>query len=234
MVLSSTPDPELAEARSTQARMVEAALAERRRIERDLHDGAQQRLVALSLKLGMARKRLDGQDGAAELVAEAHEEAKLAIEELRDLARGIHPAVLTDRGLAAALEDLAARSTVPAIVEAAPEPRLAPAVEATAYFVVAEGLANVAKYAGARNAWISARLAGGELVVEVRDDGTGGADPDKGSGLRGLRDRVSALDGRLEVSSPPGAGTSLRATLPAPIILQEDGRSSGGMTRARV
>src|SRR4051812_18832551 len=122
MVLSSTPDPELAEARLMHARIVEAALTERRRLERDLHDGAQQRLVALSLKLGMARRQLDG-DPAGELVAEAHEEAKLAIAELRDLARGIPPAVLTERGLAAALDDLAARSTVPAQVESAPRER---------------------------------------------------------------------------------------------------------------
>ena len=231
MVLSSTPDPELAEARSQQARMVEAALAERRRLERDLHDGAQQRLVALSLKLGMARRQLDG-GPAGELVAEAHEEAKLAIVELRDLARGIHPAVLTERGLAAALEDLAARSTVPARVEAAPAERLTPAVEATAYFVAAEGLANVAKYAHAEHAWVAVRLQADELVVEVRDDGTGGADPANGSGLRGLADRVGALAGRLAVESPPGAGTRLRATLPAQVIREEDTQSSARTTRA--
>jgi signal transduction histidine kinase len=234
MVLSSTPDPELAEVRSQQARMVEAALAERRRLERDLHDGAQQRLVALSLKLGMARRRLNGDEATAQLVAEAHEDAKLAIAELRDLARGIHPAVLTERGLAAALEDLAARCPVPAEVEAAPADRLAPAVEATAYFVTAEGLANVAKYANAERAWVSARLVGGELIVEVRDDGAGGADPARGSGLRGLADRVGALAGRLELESAPGAGTRLRATLPAEVIPEDDSGSSAGTTRARV
>src|SRR4051794_63059 len=215
MALASTPDPELAAARSTQARMVEAALAERRRLERDLHDGAQQRLVALSLKLGMARARLDGaDDAAAALVAEAHDESKLALVELRDLARGIHPAVLTDRGLRAALEDLAGRSTVPTHLVDAPEERLAPAVEATAYFVVAECLANVAKYAQAANAWVTARREDGALAVEIQDDGVGGADADGGSGLRGLTDRVRALDGNLAVDSAPGRGTLVRAMLP--------------------
>jgi signal transduction histidine kinase len=215
MALASTPDPELAAARSTQARMVEAALAERRRLERDLHDGAQQRLVALSLKLGMARARLDGaDDAAAALVAEAHDESKLALVELRDLARGIHPAVLTDRGLRAALQDLAGRSTVPTHLVDAPEERLAPAVEATAYFVVAECLANVAKYAQAGNAWVTARREDGALAVEIQDDGVGGADADGGSGLRGLTDRVRALDGDLAVDSAPGRGTLVRAMLP--------------------
>jgi signal transduction histidine kinase len=215
MALASTPDPELVEARSTQARMVEAALAERRRLERDLHDGAQQRLVALSLKLGMARARLDGADDAtAQLVAEAHDESKLALAELRDLARGIHPAVLTERGLRAALEDLAGRSTVPTYLVDAPDERLAPAVEATAYFVVAECLANVAKYAHAETAWVTARRENGALSVEIQDDGQGGADPGRGSGLRGLTDRVHALDGALSVASAPGQGTLVRAVLP--------------------
>ena len=228
LLLTAVEDPQLVEVRSSQTRIVEAGLAERRRLERDLHDGAQQRLVALSLKLGMARKRLGDDD----LLAEAHEESKLALAELRDLARGIHPAILTDRGLGAALEDLAARSTVPTQVEAAPERRLPAAVEATAYFVVAEGLANVAKYADAQRAWVSAALSPGRLVVEVRDDGAGGADASRGSGLRGLDDRVRALDGRLEVESPPGAGTRLRATLPVQIILPDDGGSSPRTTRA--
>ncbi|HEY3020041.1 MAG TPA: sensor domain-containing protein [Solirubrobacteraceae bacterium] len=215
MALEASVDPELAEARSTQLRIVEAADAERRRLERDLHDGAQQRLVALSLKLGMARARLDGTGGdVAALVAEAHDESKLALGELRDLARGIHPAVLTERGLSAALQDLAARSPVPVTVEAAPDERLPAAVEATAYFCVAECLANVAKYAHASAAWVAVRREPDALAVEVRDDGAGGADPAAGSGLRGLTDRVGALDGRLTVDSPPGRGTTVRAVVP--------------------
>jgi signal transduction histidine kinase len=215
MLLASTIETELAAARSTQLRIVEAADAERRRIERDLHDGAQQRLVALSLKLGMARLRLNGSDdGLAELIAGAHEESKLALTELRDLARGIHPAVLTERGLAAALGDLAARSVVPVALRAVPDERLPPPIEATAYFVVAESLANVAKYAGARAAWVRVLVEGGELAVEIGDDGAGGADPRNGTGLRGLSDRVGALDGRLVVQSPPGQGTVVRALLP--------------------
>ena len=212
LALESTPDPELAEARSTQQRIVEAADDARRRIERDLHDGAQQRLVALSLKLGMARARVDGEAGA--LVAEAHEESKLALAELRDLARGIHPAGLTERGLAAALDDRAARSAVPVTVEAAPDERLPAPIEATAYFVVAECLSNVAKYAEAQSAWVAAWRVDGALHVQVRDDGRGGADPAAGSGLRGLTDRVRALDGKLFVESPAGGGTRVSATVP--------------------
>jgi signal transduction histidine kinase len=215
MLLASSIEPELAEARSTQLRIVEAADAERRRIERDLHDGAQQRLVALSLKLAMARAKLNGDDdGLTTLVTEAHEESKLALAELRDLARGIHPAVLTERGLAAALDDLAARSVVPVDVRDAPADRLPSAVEATAYFVVAECLANVAKYAGAQSAWVRVRENGARLDIEVGDDGAGGADPRDGSGLRGLTDRVGALDGELTVHSPPGHGTVVRAVVP--------------------
>jgi signal transduction histidine kinase len=217
MLLASTVEPELAAARSTQLRIVEAADAERRRIERDLHDGAQQRLVVLSLKLGMARAKLNGaDDGVAALVAEAHEESKLALTELRDLARGIHPAVLTDRGLAAALDDLAGRSVVPVTVRAVPDERLPGAIEATAYFVVAECLANVAKYARADAAWVRVIQDDGRLDVEVGDDGAGGADPAAGTGLRGLTDRVGALDGELSVHSPPGQGTVVRAVLPLP------------------
>jgi signal transduction histidine kinase len=217
MLLASTVEPELAAARSTQLRIVEAADAERRRIERDLHDGAQQRLVVLSLKLGMARAKLNGSDdGVAALVAEAHEESKLALTELRDLARGIHPAVLTDRGLAAALDDLAGRSVVPVTVRAVPDERLPGAIEATAYFVVAECLANVAKYAQADAAWVRVIQQDGRLDVEVGDDGAGGADPASGTGLRGLTDRVGALDGELSVHSPPGHGTVVRAVLPLP------------------
>ena len=219
LLASSPPDPELQAqvvgARSAQARIIEAADAERRRIERDLHDGAQQRLVSLSLKLGMAQSRLpEDEQTAAQLIAEAHEESRLALEELRDLARGIHPAILTDRGLGPALEDLAGRSTTPVRIAAVPPSRLSPAVEAAAYFAVAECLANVDKYAGAEAATVTVTRGADALEVEVADDGRGGADPATGSGLRGLADRLGALDGRLEVDSPPGAGTRVRARIP--------------------
>ena len=220
LLLHAEPDPELAakvvDARSAQARIIAAADAERRRIERDLHDGAQQRLVALSLKLGMARKRLgDDADGMAlQLVDEAQQESQAALAELRDLARGIHPAVLSDRGLAAALRELAARAAVPTEVVEAPEARLLPAVEATAYFVVAECLTNIGKYAKATSATVRVRPEVGRLVVEVVDDGIGGAEAGRGSGLRGLADRVGALNGSLEVASPPGHGTRVRAEIP--------------------
>ena len=217
-MLASSPDPELTaqvtESRSAQARIIEAADAERRRLERDLHDGAQQRLVSLSLKLAMAKAKL-GDDGEARaLLDEAHAESKAAVAELRDLARGIHPAILTDRGLGPALEELASRATVPTDVLGVPEERLPARVEATAYFVVAEALANVAKYAEATHAGVRVDHQDDRLVLEIRDDGVGGADPTAGSGLRGLADRVGALDGRLEVDSAPGWGTRIRAELP--------------------
>ena len=220
LLLHSEPDPELAaevvDARSAQARIIAAADAERRRIERDLHDGAQQRLVALSLKLGMARKRLGDHpdDTALRLVDEAQEESRAALVELRDLARGIHPSVLTDRGLPAALHELAGRSAVPTEVVEVPDVRLDPPVESTAYFVVAECLANLGKYARASEATVRVRCEVGRLVVEVVDDGVGGAEAGRGSGLRGLADRVSALSGSLEVASPPGRGTRVRAEIP--------------------
>jgi len=219
LLLASSPDPELTAQvtglRSSQARIIEAGDEARRRIERDLHDGAQQRLVALSLKLGMARKRIeDGGTGADALVAEAHEEAKLALGELRDLARGIHPAILTERGLGPAVEELATRAPVAVTVAEVPSERLPPATEAAGYFVVAECLANVTKYANAREVVVRARPEVGRLVVEVADDGVGGADPAGGSGLRGLVDRVEALGGALTVTSPPGAGTTVRAEIP--------------------
>ncbi|HET9560026.1 MAG TPA: sensor domain-containing protein, partial [Actinomycetota bacterium] len=195
-------------------RAVDAAEAERRRIERDLHDGAQQRLVALAMDLGMARAKLETDPAAgAALVGEAHEEAKRALAELRDLARGIHPAVLADRGLDAAISALAACSPVPVGVEVATG-RLPGPVESTAYFVVAEALTNAAKHA--RAAEISVRITRHRdlLIVEVIDDGAGGADPAGGTGLRGLADRVAAVDGRLAITSPPGGPTVIRAELP--------------------
>ena len=203
------------ELRRSRARIVEAGTAERRRLERNLHDGAQQRLVALSLTLRLAQGRLGKDpDGAEELLASAQEELGRALEELRELARGIHPAVLSDRGLKAALEGLAGRSPVPVALDGTPHERLPPPVEAAAYFVVAEALTNVVKYAHATQARVCVSRSNGQAVVEVYDDGVGGADPGLGSGLRGLADRVSALDGTLELRSPEGAGTLLRAEIP--------------------
>jgi signal transduction histidine kinase len=187
--------------------------AELRRIERDLHDGAQARLVALSMHLGRAEARLDDQPELAELVRQAREEAGSAIAELRDLARGIAPPVLADRGLAAALEGLARRSAIPTTVEAEIVRRPPPVVETAAYFVAAEALTNAAKHGGGAPARVRARQEGDTLVVEVSDSGKGGADPD-GGGLTGLRHRVEALDGRLTVTSAAGEGTLVRAELP--------------------
>ena len=203
------------ELRRSRARIVEAGTAERRRLERNLHDGAQQRLVALSLTLRLAQGRLrKDPDGAENLLGGAQDELGRALEELRELARGIHPAVLSDRGLKAALEALAGRSPVPVELERTPPERLPAPVEAAAYFVVAEALTNVVKYANASQARISVTRSNGHAVVEVADDGVGGADPGRGSGLRGLADRISALDGTMVLTSPEGAGTLLRAEIP--------------------
>ncbi len=218
LLLGSSPDPELSarveDLQGSRARIIAAADAERRKIERDLHDGAQQRLVAVSLVLGLARRRIAGGADASDLLAQADDEARLAIAELRDLARGIHPAILTDRGLAAALHDLAGRATVPVDVLATPDERLPEPVEAAAYFTVSEALTNVSKYAEAEGATVAVRVEGGVAVVEVADDGRGGAKPGSGSGLRGLADRVGALDGTLRIDSPPGEGTRLVARIP--------------------
>jgi signal transduction histidine kinase len=194
--------------------MIDVALDERRRLERNLHDGAQQRLVALSLTMRLAQARIGTDPPSAEsLLAGAHEELNLAIAELRELARGIHPAVLSDRGLEAALEALAGRSPVP-VAMTMPRCRLPYPVEAAAYYVVAEALTNVVRYAEASHATVSIERRNGHAIVEVADDGVGGADPSRGSGLQGLADRVAALDGRLEVDSPPGAGTTVRVEFP--------------------
>jgi signal transduction histidine kinase len=201
--------------RDARERIIEAADAERRRIERDLHDGAQQRMVAVALTLGLAESQLDRDPaGAARLIAQAREEAQLAVKELRELARGIHPALLSDRGLGPALEALAARAPVPVEVSGVPEAPLPREIEAAAYFCTAEALTNVAKYAHASTAFVHLSVECDRLRVQVRDDGVGGADPDTGSGLRGLRDRVDALDGHLEVDSPPGGGTSVTLEVP--------------------
>jgi signal transduction histidine kinase len=186
---------------------------ELRRIERDLHDGAQARLVALSMQLGRAEEKLADRPEIAELVRAARAEAGSAIAELRDLARGIAPPVLADRGLAAAIESLGQRSAIPVAVDAVVDERPPPVVETAAYFVVAEALTNSAKHGGGAPARVWARVNGDKLALEVSDTGAGGADPD-GGGLTGLRHRVEALDGRLSVVSPPGGGTIVRAELP--------------------
>ena len=203
------------EIRGSRARIVEAASAERRRLERNLHDGAQQRLVSISLFLRLAETKVNSDPDAAEqLLRQAGDELARALEELRELARGIHPAILTDRGLEPALQSLVTRSPVPVTLAEAPDERLPENVEAAAYYVVAEALTNVAKYAQASAATVRVARDNGRAVVEVADDGIGGADPAVGSGLRGLVDRVEALDGRLEVESTPGGGTKIRAEIP--------------------
>ncbi|MGH3011615.1 MAG: sensor histidine kinase [Gaiellaceae bacterium] len=197
---------------------VAAATGSRRQIERDLHDGAQARLVSLAVDLGRARRRLEeggSSEEAAELVRTAHEEAKQALAEIRDLARGIHPAVLTDRGLDAALSSLVARSPIPVSLRSELGDRRAPEqVESAAYFVVAEALTNVARHSKAVHAAVSVIRDDGVILVEVRDDGVGGAGGAEGSGLVGLRDRVGALGGTLVVDSPLGGPTAITAVLP--------------------
>jgi signal transduction histidine kinase len=207
---------QLREVQESRTRIVEAAYAERKRLERDLHDGAQQRLVSTALALRMARTSVQDPDVDAQLDA-AVQELQAAIGELRDLARGMYPAVLADEGLPAALWSLADRCPVPTSVGSVPTQRLAPAVEAAAYFVVAEALTNVAKYAEATRVDVSVTVEDGILAVEVVDDGKGGARATTGGGLAGLRDRVSALGGELLIDSPQGAGTRLLAQLPVPV-----------------
>ena len=204
----------LVELRASRARLVEAADGERRRLERNLHDGAQSRLVALALNLRLARMSVaDGSDTAA-LLDGSIDELGQSLKELRDLARGIHPAVLSERGLEPAVRALAARAPVPVDIVGQAAGRLPAAVETAAYFVVSEALTNVSKYAHARHATVRVERVDGQLLVEVSDDGVGGASASQGSGLRGLADRVAALSGTLDVTSPPGRGTQLRARLP--------------------
>jgi signal transduction histidine kinase len=215
--LQAEVQAQLEQVRASRARIVEAGDAERRRLERDLHDGAQQRLVTLSLALGMARDRAAGADPELEaLIDSAGKEAREALTELRELARGIHPAVLTETGLTGAVQALVERSPVAATITAVPDGRFPAAVEATAYFVISEALANVAKHAMADAAQVTIRRRPGRLVVEVSDDGAGGARAEGGSGLRGLADRVASAGGVLRVDSPPGGGTRLEADLPCP------------------
>ncbi len=201
--------------RSSRARIVQAGDEERRRLERNLHDGAQQRLLGLGLALQLAREQLGtGANGAAELLTEAEDELRIALDELRELARGIHPAILTDLGLAAAVRSLAERSAVPVTILALPEECIGEPVEAAAYFLVSEALANVAKYAKASIVRVGITRGNAIVVVDVEDDGVGGADPAQGSGLRGLVDRIQALDGRLRIDSAPGEGTRIHAEIP--------------------
>jgi signal transduction histidine kinase len=205
----------VAELRASRSRIVQAGFEQRRRLERDLHDGAQQRLMALGIDLRMVRERIEHDpQGAAELLDESLHELNEATAELRELARGIHPAVLTNRGLHAALKGLASRSPVPVELLQTPADRLPPSVESAVYFVVAEALTNAARYSRAQTVTVGVVRDNGHVDVEVRDDGVGGADADQGSGLRGLGDRVAALDGRLELTSRQGLGTILRATIP--------------------
>ncbi|HQZ90805.1 MAG TPA: sensor histidine kinase [Thermomicrobiales bacterium] len=203
---------ELTESRS---RAANASVDELRRIERDLHDGAQQRLTRLAMDLGMAKEKMDSDPEAAKaLIAEAHEEAKAAMREIRDLARGIHPAVLTDRGLDAAISALAGRSPVPVTLDIDLPTRLPDAIESTAYFVVAEALTNVARHSNATSARVTARLTGGRLLVDITDNGRGGAVATPGGGLAGLADRVAGVDGTLAIDSPSGGPTTIHAELP--------------------
>jgi signal transduction histidine kinase len=213
--LTAELQAKVAELRASRARIVEAGYAERRRVERDLHDGAQQRLVALTMNLRLVRGKLESDPAeAAELLDEAMDELNEATRELRELARGIHPAVLSDRGLEAALGGLADRSPVPVEILETPAGRLPPPVESTTYFVIAEALTNVARYAQAERATVRVSRFDGTLEVEIRDDGIGGADPEAGSGLRGLADRVAALEGEFKVSGEDGKGTTVRARIP--------------------
>ncbi|MGW7609588.1 sensor histidine kinase [Streptomyces sp. NPDC054766] len=205
----------IAELESDRGVVVDTAAADLRRIERDLHDGAQARLVNLAMGLGLAKEKLlEDPDAAASMVDEAHGEVKLALQELRDLARGIHPAVLTDRGLDAALSAIASRCTVPVKVTAELETRPAAAIEGIAYFTVSELLQNVSKHSGARSASVEVWRTDERLLIQVSDDGRGGAGLDGGTGIAGLADRLGAVDGLFVVESPVGGPTVITAELP--------------------
>ena len=200
---------------ASRARIVEASAAERRRLERNLHDGAQQRLVTLAVHLRIAQESLREDPAAAEaMLADIGEELKVALAELRELARGLHPAVLTDRGLGPALQSLANRAPFPVAIVGVPPPRLDEGVEAAVYYLVAESLTNAAKHAEASEARVEIEATDAEVVVAIRDNGSGGAGMSRGSGLRGLADRIEALGGRFELESPSGGGTLVRAVLP--------------------
>lgn len=213
--LQGEVEAQLEEVRASRARLVEAGDRERQRVERDLHDGAQQRLVSLSLELEVARRALGdrGDPGVRQSLDRAAEEAMAALAELRDLALGIHPLILTEAGLGPAVESLADRTRVPVSVEVGDE-RYSPAVEGAAYFLISEALANVTKYAKATQAIVRVHAVADRLSIEIEDDGVGGADPQSGSGLRGLADRLAALDGTLTILSPSGGGTRISALIP--------------------
>jgi signal transduction histidine kinase len=200
---------------ASRAELVQVSDAERRRLERNLHDGAQQRLVSVALQLRMIGANLDDDAGPArEVLSAAQDDLAQGIDELRELARGLHPALLTEHGLRAALDALLERTPVPVEIRELPEERLSAPVEAAAYYVVAEAITNVAKYASASSATVSIRRSNGCATVTVFDDGVGGADPAKGSGLRGLAARVEALNGHLDVDSAPDRGTRIKAEIP--------------------
>jgi signal transduction histidine kinase len=204
----------LEELRGSRARMIDAGQRERQRLERNLHDGAQQRLIALSLELSLLEQRLEGDSEATTRLDQARREIALSLEELRDVARGIHPAVLSGHGLQVALESIAARASVPVRLTVELDRRLQERLEVAAYYVVSESLTNIAKHAGATRATVDVGREHGQMVVEVVDDGIGGADTERGSGLRGLADRVEALGGRLRVWTPRGGGTRVKAEIP--------------------
>jgi signal transduction histidine kinase len=212
--LHSELNARLEELRGSRVRVIEAGQKERQRLERNLHDGAQQRLIALSLELGLLEERFATDPDARARLGQVKKEVALSLEELRDVARGIHPAVVTGHGLAVALESLAAQAPVPVRLSVAPEARLPDQVEVAAYYVVSESLANIAKHSHATSAGVAVARINGRVVVEIVDDGVGGADPERGSGLRGLADRVEALGGALRVWTPPGEGTRVRAEIP--------------------
>jgi signal transduction histidine kinase len=228
-LLSPSPDLErrIAELESDRGVVIDTAAADLRRIERDLHDGAQARLVNLAMGLGLAKEKLlEDPETAAAMVDEAHGEVKLALQELRDLARGIHPAVLTDRGLDAALSSVSSRCTVPVRVSVELEGRPAEAVEGIAYFTVSELLQNVSKHSGARTASVDVWRSGDRLMLQVHDDGRGGARLDAGTGLAGLAERLGAVDGVFVVDSPEGGPTTVTAELPwrdRPVTLTKEG-----------
>jgi len=219
------------ELRASRVRIVNASNSARRRLERDLHDGAQQQLVALAVELRLLRGRVGENPEAIELIDRLDEKLAAALDDLRELARGIHPGILSDRGLGPALESLASRAPLPVRCEVDLPERPPASVEAVAYFVVNEALTNVLKYANATEAAIRASEQGGDIVVELQDDGVGGADERKGSGLVGLKDRVGALEGTLTVESPPGAGTLVRARIPlraGELVAEATGGPAGG------